>query len=141
MLFQQRLVFTIVIIGLMLALCEFYQYSVSNYTKFKANAKLGVPSPKTHVDYLQGKPSSHPATLQKGTFLEALQAATYPHNKSVILAMVQSGTKIMTKVSQKMGISPLKINISKNINHQWNHVSGAISFVVESFKNIDFQRR
>ena len=52
-------------------------------------------------------------------------------------------TKIMIQVSQKMVLSPLKINIFLiKLHHQWNHVDGAaVPLVVEIFSNIDFQMR
>jgi len=38
-----------------------------------------------------------------------------------------------------MPISPLKINIFKKFNHQWNRAIFTDPLVVEFFKNIDFQ--
>ena len=35
-------------------------------------------------------------------------------------------TKIMIQVSQKMVLSPLKINILKKFHHQWNRADGAL---------------
>ena len=40
----------------------------------------------------------------------------------------------MIRVSHKIVISPLKSNILKKFNHQWNRTSGAVPLVVDIFK-------